>query len=64
MEGNYNFYMKEDLSGYIGKWIAICDRRIVAHGSSAKKVFEEAKKKCPTERPLLTRVPEKETMIF
>jgi len=64
MAENYSFFMKADLSNYIGKWIAICDDEIVAHGSSAKKVFAEAKKKCPAEKPLLTRVPEKETMIF
>ena len=64
MNENYNFFMKADLSSYIGKWIAICNEKIVSQGSDAKKVFEEAKKKCPKEKPLLTKVPEKETMIF
>lgn len=64
MADNYGYFMKTDLSGYLGEWIAICDEKIVAHGNSAKKVFEEAKRKCPSEKPLLTRVPEKDTMIF
>ena len=64
MNKNYNFFMKTDISGYIGKWIAVCNRKIVASGDNAKEVFKEAKRKCPKERPLLTRVPEKETMIF
>lgn len=64
MNKNYNFFMKTDLSSYIGKWIAICNEKVVSYGSDAKKVFEEAKKLYPKERPLLTKVPEKETMIF
>ena len=56
--------MKTNLDNYIGQWVAICEQKIVAHGKDAKKVFKEAKEKCPKERPLLTRVPDKETMIF
>jgi len=61
---NYQFFMKTDLNDYIGQWVAICQQKIVSHGKDPKKVFKEAKKKCPKERPLLTRVPDKETMIF
>lgn len=64
MVENYDFFMKADLSPHIGKWIAICDKKIVSKGGSAKEVFKEAKAKCPGRRLLLTRVPEKETMIF
>ena len=56
--------MKTDLDSYIGEWVAICDQKIVSHGKDVKKVFEEAKKKHPKERPFLTRIPDKETMIF
>lgn len=64
MDKNYNFFMKANLSPYIGEWVAICNRNIVSHGKDVKKVFKEAKEKCPKERPLLTKVPEKDTMIF
>jgi len=64
MEKNYNFYMHMDLGHYIGEWIAICDQKLVSHGKNVKKVFQEAKKKCPGKRPFLTKVPEKNTMIF
>lgn len=64
MDKNYQFFMKTNIDSYIGKWIAVCNEKIVAHGKDAKKVFKEAKEKCPKERPLLTRVPDKETMIF
>jgi len=56
--------MKTDMDPYIGEWVAVCKQEIVSHGKDVKKVFKEAKKKCPKERPLITRVPNKETMIF
>lgn len=64
MDKNYQFFMKTNVDNYIGKWIAICNQKIVSYGTDAKKVFKEAKEKCPSERPLLTKVPDKETMIF
>jgi len=64
MDGNYEFYMKADLSPYVGKWIAISNDEIVSSGKDPKKVLREAKKKYPHSQPLLARVPEKEAMIF
>lgn len=64
MEKNYEFFMKTDLSRYIGKWIAICNEKIVSSGDNPKEVFTKAKNLCPGHKPLLTKVPEKETMIF
>jgi len=56
--------MKANVDPYIGEWVAICNQKIISHGKNVKKVFEESKKKCPKERPLMVRVPNKETMIF
>jgi len=64
MSQNYNFFMKEDLGKYIGEWIAICKNQVVAHGKDVKRVFQDAKAKYPKERPLITKVPDKEAMIF
>ena len=64
MNKNYQFFMKANIESYIGQWVAICNQKIVSHGKDVKKVFKEAKEKFPKERPLLTRVPDKETMIF
>lgn len=61
---NYQFFMKTNVDEFVGQWIAICDKKIVSHGKSAKKVYEKAKKECPDKKPLLTKVPDKETMIF
>ena len=64
MNKNYQYFMKFNVDKYMGEWIAICDEEVISHGKDVKNVFMEAKKKCPKERPLLTRVPDKETMIF
>ena len=64
MNKNYEFFMKTNVDDYMGQWVAVCHEEIVSHGTDVKKVFKEAKALCPRERPLLTRVPEKETMIF
>lgn len=64
MNKNYQFFMKTNVEDYIGEWIAICNEKIVAHGRDVKKVFMKAKEKYPNERPMVTRVPDKETMIF
>ena len=64
MDTNYQFFMKENMDKFIGEWVAICDNKIISHGENVKEVFSEAKKKCPNKRPLLTRILDKETMIF
>ncbi len=61
---NYEVFLRSDLSQYVGKWIAICDGRIVATGRDIKYVFNQVKKEFPNKRPLIFKVPEKETMIF
>ena len=61
---NYEVFLETDVSDYIGEWIAICDGKLISHGKNVKEVFIEAKSKCPGKRPLIARIPEKETMIF
>ena len=64
MDKNYQFYMDTNVDRYVGQWIAICNEQIIASGTDVKKVFTEAKQKFPKEKPFITRVPDKETMIF
>lgn len=61
---SYEYYLQADLGSYPDEWVALCDNRVVSHGKDAKRVYEEARRKCPKGRPLLTRVPGKETLIF
>ena len=61
---NYDFFMATDLSTHIGKWIAICNEKIVSEGGEPKSVYKHAKKACPNKRILLTKVFDNTTMIF
>ncbi|MCX6749417.1 MAG: DUF5678 domain-containing protein [Candidatus Pacearchaeota archaeon] len=64
LEQNYEVYLQTNLDSYLGEWVAICENRVVSHGKNVKKVFEEARLKYPNKKPLLTKVPSKETLIF
>lgn len=64
LKQNYEFFIETDLQEYEGEWVAICNNKIVAHGKDVKKVFEDAQKKFPKNKPLLSKIPSKATMIF
>lgn len=64
MESNYEVYLKTDLGKYSGKWIAICDKGVIAIGDNAKEVYKEAKSKFPEKKIMLAKIPEDESMIF
>ena len=53
-----------DLSHYMGEWVATCSGKVVSHNSSFKKAYLEAKKRCPGKRPLFTKVPDQDTIIL
>lgn len=59
---NYLWYVKTDLRKYAGKWIAIADRKVVASGDDAEKVYKNAKKF--VKNPALAKVPKKDTLIL
>ena len=64
MDKRYEFFMKADLKDYVGEWVAIIGNKIVSHSKSAKKAYEDAKRKYPNRRPLLAKIPEREVMIL
>jgi len=63
MTDNYNFFLKSDLKDFVGEWVAIANRKIVARGKDAKKTYNEAKAKHPKAKILISKVPDK-TCIF
>lgn len=64
MKQEYKFFMKADLSKYLGEWVAIKDDKVIAHDKKFKIVFKKAKKKAPDKTPFITKVPNKEVMLF
>lgn len=63
-DDNYLFYLKADLGECLGQWIAIIDRKVVAHGNDVKRVYDEAKKAFPNKVPFLACVPKATAMIL
>ncbi len=59
----YRVFMELNLTPYIGEWIAIVDKSIIAHGKSAKETYFEAKKRTSKEI-FLAMVTGKQTMIL
>ena len=53
---DYEWFLKEDLNNYSGKWLAILDKKIVASGTDLSKVLIEVKKDYPNKKPMITKV--------
>ena len=58
------FFVSINFSKYKGRYVAVVGRRVVASGTNAKQVWLEAKRKNPTARPELHKVPKGETLAF
>jgi len=63
-ELNYEAYMQEDLSQYLGEWIIIVEGKVVAHGKDISEVTGEAREKYPDKRFMIAKVPGNDTMIY
>lgn len=60
---NYEWFLKEDLSKFSGKWLAIIDKQIVASGNDVNKLITDVKKEHPDKRPLITKVRDKLSIL-
>ena len=58
------FFVAIDFSKYKGRYVAVVGKRVVSSGTDAKRVWLEAKRKNPTARPELHKVPKGETLVL
>ncbi len=56
MYSDYEYLIKADLSKYAGKWIAVCDSKIIASSGNIQNLVKESKSKCGNKKPIVTRV--------
>jgi hypothetical protein len=49
---------------YVGKWVALLDKKVIAVGNTFKEVAEKVDLEYPGKRPLLSKVPEKMAHIL
>ncbi|MBI3443691.1 hypothetical protein HY008_03390, partial [Candidatus Woesebacteria bacterium] len=59
---NYDFFLKVDTAPYKGEWIAITDKKVVAHGKDAGKVYNTAKKKAYKKNISLAKIPDEQML--
>ena len=63
-EFEYLLSIEDELSRYVGKWVAIVGEEIVAVGATAVEVFEKAKKKYPDKEPMILNLPAERIMLL
>ncbi len=61
---NYDYFIKANTSAYKGEWIAIANKKIVAHGTDADSVYRKAKKKQKSAHISLAKVPDEQLMVL
>ena len=61
---NFESLKAEQLSKYAGEWIAVIDKKIVAHGKSFREVYNYVKKQFPNERPLIGKLPDSVPVVL
>ena len=54
------FLESNNFAEYEGEWVAILDKKVVAHDISFKDVFEKANSLSLTRTPLFHRIPKKD----
>lgn len=60
---DYEWFLKREFKEYDGQWIAIVNKKVVAHGKSVKNVIEEARRKFPSRRPSITKIRNKLSIL-
>mgnify|MGYP000091240884 CR=1 FL=1 len=63
-EFEYLLSIEDQLSEYVGKWIAVVGEEIVAVGSTAIEVFKKAKEKYPDKEPMILNLPAERVMLL
>jgi hypothetical protein len=58
------FFVAIDFSKYRGRYVAVVRGRVVASGTNAKRVWLQAKRKSPSARPELHKIPKGETLVL
>lgn len=60
----FEYFINTPLNKYEGQYIAILGKKIISFGSSAKEVWDRARKKYPGSHPTIAKIPKKEIMIM
>ena len=64
VDQDYEYFLKANLSDYLGEYIAVHDNKIQFHHKELKKVYEFMKKHYPNITPFITQVCTGQAMIL
>ncbi|MBI4150637.1 hypothetical protein HY492_00775 [Candidatus Woesearchaeota archaeon] len=54
--------LAQGLEKYVGEWVVICKDHVIAHNRDLRKIKKDIDE-CKS-RPLITKIPKSETLIF
>jgi len=58
----YTVLPKIDLTPFVGEWVVICEKKVVAHDKKLSKLSKEIDK-CK-KSPTVAKIPKEDTLIF
>ena len=61
---NFEFFINNDWSKYAGKWVAICDNKVISKNEKLDLVLKEAKIRCKKHTPTFTKIPDKDSSLL
>lgn len=61
---NYDYFVKTDTSKYSGEWIALADRKVIAHGKDAQEVYAQAQKNAKGKDISLAKTPDQQMLVL
>lgn len=61
---NYDYFLKMDTAPYRGQWMAIADKKVVAHGKNADEVYKDAQKKSGDKNISLAKAPNEQMLVL
>ena len=61
---NYDFFIREDLSEYAGRYVAIHDRKVQASGTDLRELYELMKRRFPGVIPFIAEVLSGQAMVI
>jgi hypothetical protein len=61
---NYDFFIREDLSEYAGRYVAIHDSKVQASGTDLRELYELMKRRFPGVIPFIAEVQSGQAMVI
>jgi hypothetical protein len=61
--GNYQWYLKNDLRTYAGKWVAIANEKVIAADADLQRLTKEVAQQRPLDDVSFAKVPKQNAAL-